>query len=169
MGGSQLVFLWTTKVKELVVLIQNQWPNDLLIALSSRGRSRLVVPWAAMMGDHQANWGCPLETFVGSDNRKTPSFKHRTFFCWLIYFIIYLFGLFPFSSNKYLTSQHKKKETYYQMGGKTLLRCHCYYSGIPWNFSFRYIQCTGPFTPAMKAQTWNCVCFHLWCELTLVL
>ena len=39
---------------------------------------------------------------------------------------------------------------------------------IPWNLSFRYIHCTGQFTPKMK-QTRNYVCFHLWCELTLVL
>ena len=36
---------------------------------------------------------------------------------------------------------------------------------IPWNLSFRYIHCTGQFTPKMKANA-NCVCFHLWCELT---
>ena len=42
------------------------------------------------------------------------------------------------------------------------------FSWIPWNLSFRYIHCTGQFTPKMKVNA-EPRCFHLWCELTLAL
>ena len=53
----------------------------------------------------------------------------------------------------------------YEQGSASLLR---HSTWIPWNLSFRYVPCTGQFTPKMK-QTRNRVCFHLWCELTLAL